>query len=336
MRRVLAVLRPLSYKPPMQSFNVCRALASVACGLALLSACDKGNTVTPDSAPAEPPATQAEVVEPAEEAAPKDTLATLLRDILAAPHRSDENRARDEFRHPAQTIEFFGVTPQSTVVELWPGGGWYTEILAPLLRDEGTLIVTSFDPNGEPAYYGTKQAIALKDLIANQPEIFGKVVTAIVGVDIELDKKGKVKKTTLKPDWTLAPESSVDIVLTFRNSHGWFNNGQEDLIYGKAFAALKPGGVFGVVQHRANAGEDPKKSSKNGYLPEAAVIASAEKAGFKLAEKSEINANAKDTKDYEKGVWTLPPRLALEDKDRDRYLEIGESDRMTLKFVKPE
>ncbi len=320
----------------MQVSDFRRFVVPAVCGLALLTACDKGNTVAPDSAPAEPPATQAEVVEPAEEAAPTNTLAAMLPDILAGTHRSDANRARDEYRHPAETLEFFGVTPQSTVVELWPGGGWYTEILAPLLRDEGKLIVTGYDPKGEPSYYGTKQAIAMDEKIQNQAEIFGKVAVAVVGVDIELGKKGKIKKTTLREDWTLAAENSVDVVLTFRNSHGWFNNGQESLIYGKAFAALKPGGVFGVVQHRAAEGADPKKTAENGYLPEAAVIASAEAAGFKLAEKSEVNANPNDTKDYEKGVWTLPPRLALGDKDKDRYVGIGESDRMTLKFVKPE
>jgi len=320
----------------MRTSNFCRFTVATACGLALLGGCDKGNTVAPDAAPAEPAPTQAEVVEPAEEAEPEADLASMLSNILAAPHRSEANRARDEYRHPADTLTFFGVTPQSTVVELWPGGGWYTEILAPLLHDQGKLIVTGYDPKGEPAYYGTKQAIAMNEKITGQAEIFGKVETAILGVDIELDKKGKVKKTTLREDWTLAPEGSVDVVLTFRNSHGWFNGGQEALIYGKAFAALKPGGVFGVVQHRAAEGADPKKTAENGYLPEAAVIASAEKAGFKLAEKSEANANPNDTKDYKKGVWTLPPRLAEGDKDKERYNAIGESDRMTLKFVKPE
>jgi predicted methyltransferase len=133
----------------------------------------------------------------------------------------------------------------------------------------------------------------------------------------------------------LAPAGSVDVVLTFRNSHGWFRDDQQEQVYGAAFEALKPGGVFGVVQHRANEGADPKETAPKGYLPEAAVISAAEAVGFTLAEKSEINANAKDTKDHPEGVWTLPPGYALEDKDRDKYAAIGESDRMTLKFVKP-
>ncbi len=151
---------------------------------------------------------------------------------------------------------------------------------------------------------------------------------------IVLGDEGKVKSIKINA-MDLGPAGSADAVLTFRSSHGLYNREAIDLVYKAAFDVLRPGGVFGVVQHRAAEGADPSVSAKMGYLPEATVIDAAKKAGFELAEKSEINANAKDTKDYPKGVWTLPPSLTEKDKDREKYVAIGESDRMTLKFVKP-
>ncbi len=237
-----------------------------------------------------------------------------LQKVIASSHRSAKNRARDLDRHPLETLEFFGVSPTQTVVELWPGNGWYTEILAPFLRDRGQLIVTNFDPNK------IKPAKALQDKLAANSAIFGKVKIAIIDPPQKL---------------ILAPNNSVDVVLTFRNIHNWIIGGYADKVYAAAFQALKPNGILGVEEHRAKAGTSLQDSAKTGYIDERAVIADIEKVGFKFIGKSEINANPKDTKDYPDGVWTLPPTLRLGEKDKERYLAIGESDRMTLKFIKP-
>ncbi len=248
-----------------------------------------------------------------------------LDSVLASPHRGD-NAARDAARHPKETLEFFGVERNMTVVELWPGAGWYTEILAPYLRDEGKLIVTNWPTDHER--YG-EYATKFDEKVKAAPEIFGdlQIITAPVSADEPFE---------------LAPEGTVDVVLTFRNSHGWFNNGQTEQIYGAAFKALEPGGIFGVVQHRAAEGANPEETAKQGYLPEAQVIEAAQAVGFELVEKSEINANPKDTKDYPGGVWTLPPSLSGPERgkeqspeDKAKHEAIGESDRMTLKFRKP-
>jgi predicted methyltransferase len=247
--------------------------------------------------------------------------------VLASPHRSSENSARDVYRHQKETLEFFGVERNMTVVELWPGGGWYTEVLGPFLRDEGKLIVTNMPADHER--YG-KRAAEFEAKIKAAPELYGDVTFAIA-------------PTAADQPFELAPEGTVDVVVTFRNSHGWFNNGQTEQIYGAAFRALKPGGIFGIEQHRAAEGANPQESSKQGYLPEALVIEHAQKVGFELVEKSEINANPKDTKDYPAGVWSLPPSLSgqeddkpLTDEEKAKYTAIGESDRMTLKFRKPQ
>lgn len=247
-----------------------------------------------------------------------------LASVLASPHRG-ENAARDSQRHPQETLEFFGVERDMTVAELWPGGGWYTEILGPYLRDEGTLIVTNMPADHER--YG-QMAQKFADKLKASPEIYGDVtiVTAPTSADQPFE---------------LAPEGTVDVVLTFRNSHGWFNNGMTELIYGAAFRALKPGGIFGVVQHRANEGAKPEDTAKDGYLPESQVIEAAQAVGFELVEKSEINANPNDTKEHPAGVWSLPPNLRgaegaeLSEEEKAKYREVGESDRMTLKFRKP-
>ncbi len=254
--------------------------------------------------------------------------------VLAMPHRTAENRARDVWRHPAETLAFFGVEPDDTVVELWPGGGWYTEILAPYLANDGKLIVTVFDPAGPTEYYGTAQSQKLLERAKAEAAVFGQLGTATVKQTLEIGPDGKVAKTTIH-DFELAPAESVDAVLTFRNSHGWYRNGALPVIYGAAFRALKPGGTLGIEQHRAPAGSDPEQTAKTGYLSEASVIATAEAAGFELVERSEINANPKDTHDHPDGVWSLPPSLSGGDKDRDKFVAIGESDRMTLKFRKP-
>lgn len=294
--------------------------ASLGLGLALsLVACDKDKEATVNADDATADASDTNTEEPAAEEPPAFPD---LDTVLAAEHRSDEHKARDAHRHPKETLEFFGLTRDMTVVELWPGGGWYTEVIGPFLRDEGTYIVTNWPADHER--YG-KYAKKFTDKLAANPEIYGEptVITAPTDANEHL---------------VLAPPNSVDMVLTFRNSHGWYNNGQTEQIYRAAYEALKPGGTFGVVQHRAAEGANPEETAEKGYLPEAQVIAAAEAVGFELVEKSEINANPKDTKDYEGGVWTLPPNLGGEqsDEDKAKHAEIGESDRMTLKFRKPE
>ncbi len=247
-----------------------------------------------------------------------DSSANALKVVLEGSHRSAENKARDVYRHPAETLAFFGVKPTSTVVELWPGGGWYTEILAPYLKDGGKLIVTSPDPNGdaESPYVAAAKRFAEK---FSDTSKFGTLTTVIVGNE----------------PFSLGGPGSVDVVLTFRNSHGWYAGNRQEEIYGAAFAVLKSGGTFGVVQHRAPEGGDAKAWAEKGYLPESVVIEAATKVGFVLDAKSEINANPKDTRDYPEGVWSLPPTLEKAGDNAERYKAIGESDRMTLRFKKP-
>jgi predicted methyltransferase len=254
---------------------------------------------------------------------PKKAPAPLQSDsIMAAvanPQRSEANRSRDVYRHPTETLTFFGLRPEMTVIELYPGTGWYTEILAAVVRGQGKLVVATPDPQSKNEYRA-KGAREFRSRIATETAVFGEVGVA-----------------TLEPGTpiTLAPPDSVDMVLTFRNTHGWINDGVAAEVYAAAFRALKPGGVLGIEQHRANPGADPKASAKNGYVSEAEVIHLAEAAGFKLSARSEVNANAKDTHDHPDGVWSLPPTLRGGDKNRDQFLAIGESDRMTLRFVKP-
>ena len=299
----------------MRAMSKTRPVLITACSVALsLLACDKNNSESVNADEATPAQKQAERPEFPD-----------LDSVLASPHRGDA-AARDEYRHPKQTLEFFGVERTMTVAELWPGGGWYTDILGPYLRDEGTLILTNFPKDHER--YG-ERAQKFEDKITGNPDLYG-TPTIVTG------------PTSPEQAFELAPEASVDVVLTFRNSHGWFNNSQTEQIYGAAFRALKPGGVFGIVQHRAAEGANAEETSKQGYLPQALVIEQAQKAGFELVETSEINANPADTKDYPGGVWTLPPALSgpeqgveQSEEDKAKHIEIGESDRMTLKFKKP-
>lgn len=248
-------------------------------------------------------------------------VAALLDAAIAGDHRPEANRARDQYRHPKETLLFFGLAPAMTVVEIWPGGGWYTDILAPVLRDEGRLYAAHFAVNYEQAPAYAKQSHRnFQTKLAERPDVFGKV-----GV-----------KELLAPRFVdIAPAGSVDMVLTFRNVHNWAKAGNADAMFTTFHTLLKPGGTLGVEEHRAKPGTSFEDQVKSGYMTEQYVVEAAERAGFRLVDKSEINANPRDTKDYPDGVWTLPPTLRLGDKDRDRYLAIGESDRMTLKFVKP-
>ncbi|MCZ7620682.1 MAG: methyltransferase [Myxococcota bacterium] len=260
------------------------------------------------------------VLGPAASAAPSESATERLQRAIASPDRSSESRARDAARHPLQTLQFFGVEPDMQVLELWPGGGWYTEILAVFLTGDGSLAITNYDPTGPQDQAQHRYARVLADRLAADPARFG----AIEVIEIE------------PPDrFDLGAKDRFDRILTFRNNHGWIRGGYHDQVYREAFRVLKPGGVLGVVQHRAPDGADALASAENGYVPEAYVIEAAQRAGFRLDARSEINANPRDTKDHPKGVWTLPPSFRLGDVDRAKYEAIGESDRMTLRFVKP-
>ncbi|MBB4708058.1 putative methyltransferase [Xanthomonas arboricola] len=227
---------------------------------------------------------------------------------------------RDVYRHPGQTLAFFGIKPTQTVIEITPGGGWYSEILAPYLRDKGKYVAAVVDPAAVPEGRGRDSAQRGRDELekkfAAKPEVYGK--PSFVSY---------VPKTP-----SFGVDNSADLVLTFRNVHNWRMAGNAEAMFAGFYKVLKPGGVLGVVEHRAKA--DVPADDKSGYVGQAQLIAMAEAAGFKLAGKSEVNANPRDTKDYDGGVWTLPPSNNHDKADDAKYKAIGESDRMTLKFVK--
>jgi len=244
----------------------------------------------------------------------------LLDRALTAEHRSAANRLRDKYRHPRETLLFFGLRPDMTVVEIWPGGGWYSEILAPVLREKGKLYLAHYAVENPQATGWQREARAkLETEYARRPERYGKPVFTSLG----------------PPDYlAIAPAGSADMVLTFRNVHNWSAQKTDGLVFRAFFDALKPGGILGVVEHRANPGAPFEQQIRSGYMTEVYVIDLAEKAGFKLVATSEVNANPKDTKDHPHGVWTLPP-VSRGKLDPEKYSAIGESDRMTLRFEKP-
>ena len=237
---------------------------------------------------------------------------------LSGAHRGEGNADRNSARHPRETLEFFGLEGKMTVLEVSPGGGWYTEVLAVLLGGEGTLVAAHYSPNGG-AYARRSLGGFLRKLGENN-DIYGGVVVA-----------------ALQPptDMTPVPPNSVDMAVAFRNVHSWMRMDQAETFFGAIYDAVKPGGVFGVVQHRAKPGTSTDVMRKTAYVTEEQVIAFAELAGFELEARSEINANPRDTKDHPGGVWTLPPSLSGDEANRDKYHAIGESDRMTLRFRKP-
>jgi len=240
--------------------------------------------------------------------------------ILAGDQRPAANRARDAYRHPKETLQFFDLRPDMSVVEVWPGGGWYTQILAPVLRERGKYYAAHFHIDEKsPRYMGPAREAFVKSL-AVRPDLYDRVVVTSLDAPRHVD---------------IAPRGSVDLVLTFRNVHNWSAAKTDEAMFRAFFDALKPGGVLGVVEHRANEGTSLEQMIKTGYMTEAYVIGLAQQAGFRLVARSEVNANPKDTKDHPRGVWTLPPTFRLGDQDRQQYAAIGESDRMTLKFVKP-
>ena len=264
-------------------------------------------------------------------AAPAPTLAedagaswdSAMAAVLAGEHRGSSrsgvpNSSRDGARNPAETLKFLGLQPDSSVVEIWPSGGWYTEIIAPFVAKEGQFYGAHF-PSGTDSEFINRALDAYKAKLQAHPEAYGnaQITTMFTG------------------QMNLAPEP-VDIVLTFRNVHNWMARDFQDEVMQGFYDVLKPGGILGIVEHRAAPGSEQDPKAESGYVTEEYTIELAEKAGFVLDAKSEINANPKDTRDHPEGVWTLPPTLRLGDEDREKYLEIGETDRYTLRFRKPE
>ena len=238
-------------------------------------------------------------------------LADPLKNAIESEIRSDKNVARDVYRHPYETLTFFGIRPDMTVIELSPGGGWYTEILAHYLKDNGELIAVHFDPS-------------MGDFAKRVRDNFEKKLASSSDYD-------QVKLASLNSKYSEV--ESVDVVVTFRNLHNWIGPNW-DFIIKNSYASLKKGGLLGVVEHRAKEGTSIENMKKTGYVTEKYAIESIEKLGFKLIAKSEINSNPKDTKDHPRGVWTLPPVMRLKELDQDKYLQIGESDRFTFLFKK--
>jgi predicted methyltransferase len=247
---------------------------------------------------------------------------SLIDQALAGDHRAAANKARDQYRHPKETLLFFGLQPDMTVVEVWPSAGWWTEILAPVLKDKGKYYAAWFatQSKGAPDFLKEREK-GFDAMLAGNPGLYGEVI----------------KTALMAPEYVaMAPKGSADMVLTFRNAHNWAKAGNAEAMFKAFYDTLKPGGILGVKDHRAKPGTSFQQQIDSGYLTEEYVIETAEKAGFKLVAKSEINANPKDNADYPGGVWTLPPNLRnVAEADKPKFLAIGESDRMTLKFVKP-
>lgn len=253
-----------------------------------------------------------------------------IEQAMLGDHRSEENRARNRYRHPVGALTFFGLAEGMTVMEIWPGGGWYTEILAPVIRHHGQFVVAAYDVDvpDQPQYRYRLQK-AMLEKFAARPDLYDQVA---------------VVPYSPPASASLGEADSIDMILTFRNTHGWIGDGLAESVFAEFGRVLKPGGVLGVVQHRAAEGADSGSSVEMGYVSEQAVIELARSGGLYLEARSEVNANPADTKDYEGGVWTLPPSLSrceeIESEGemkacRDTYQAIGESDRMALRFRKP-
>lgn len=242
-----------------------------------------------------------------------------LDSIIKGDQRTAANMARDQYRHPADTLKFFQIEPHMTVVEISPGGGWYSEILAPLLKGRGSFYAAHFPADSNSSFFVNSRKAFSKKFVDNR------------------ETYGEVKLTTFTPDGTaeIAPAGAADAVLTFRNVHNWMGRDKEQQAFDQFYTALKPGGLLGVVEHRAKPGTIRADMIKSGYVAQDYVIELAKNAGFVLEASSEINANSKDSGHHPRGVWTLPPTLRLGDDNREKYLAIGESDRMTLRFRKP-
>jgi predicted methyltransferase len=246
-------------------------------------------------------------------AAPPDAA---LKAAVANPARSPNFVARDTARHPADELAFFGIKPGMTVVELWPGGGYWSEILGPYLAKQGTYYVALEPSNNTEAEQANSKWHTRMDAMKSQI--------------------GTIHETTLGAGhFDIAPPGSADLILTFRNLHNWMEGGYAEQALAACFTALKPGGILGIEEHRGRKDKPQDPKAKDGYVREDYTIALMKKAGFVPAGSSEINANPKDTKDCVDGVWTLPPTLSQGDKDRAKYIAVGEADNFVLRFRKP-
>jgi predicted methyltransferase len=248
----------------------------------------------------------------------RETTALALDNILAGSQRSAQDTARDRYRHPKETLLFFGIRPEMKVLEVWPEPGWYTDIIAPLVREHGKYFaaVIAADPDSK---YVTGRLSDYQQKLTSRPDVYGAVQMVTFPAD----------------GGDVVPPGSLDMVVTFRNIHNWMARDSAGQAFATLYKALKPGGVLGVVEHRGIAAIAQDPQAKSGYVNEDYAIRLIEGQGFRLVGESQVNANPKDTKDYEQGVWTLPPTYRLGEKDKQTYADIGESDRFTLKFVKP-
>ena len=242
-----------------------------------------------------------------------------LEEAVASELRTPANVERDPFRNPIETLKYYDVKPHHHVVEIWPGRGWYSEILAPYLKDQGQYYAAHFPATSSVNFYRNMR-LKFDEKIKQTPALFDKTIVTDFAPPDEVD---------------IAPEGTIDRVLTFRNVHNWMKSDSDQAAFNAFFKALKPGGILGVVEHRAKPKTDKDTTVKSGYVTEEYVKTIATNAGFLWVSASDINANQKDTTDHPKGVWTLPPTLRLGDEKRDYYTDIGESDRMTLRFLKP-
>jgi predicted methyltransferase len=243
------------------------------------------------------------------------TSTAALDQSIHGAQRSPKFVGRDSARHPAEVLTFFGVRPDATVVEVWPGGGYWSEILAPYLRTSGTYYVAV-----PSAADSEKEAAFFRHRVAAEPALFSHLTVTELGAG----------------HTDIAPPASADVVLTFRNLHNWMYDGNADEMFAAFYRALKPGGILGIEEHRGRTDKPQDPKAEDGYVRQDYTIALAKKAGFELVGSSEVNANPKDTKEWPKGVWTLPPTFALGDTDRAKYAAIGEADNFELKFRKPE
>lgn len=299
-----------------------RSVLMASLSAVALAACSGSDAPAPDVEAPTPPPVEAEA---------ETTEAPSMETVLAGDWRTDAERARDTSRNPAETLDFFEIASSDTVVEIWPGGGWYSNVLAPYLAlDGGTLIAAHWDP---AVFEGERKA-----------SVEGRIADYMAKYGADADTFGTVELSAFSAEsGPLAEVGTVDAVLTFRNVHNWMSGDYTAKFFDDAYAALKPGGVLGVVEHRlpSSAEQDPRGSS--GYVHEDFVKGLAAAAGFEFAASSEVNANPADTADHPFGVWTLPPVSRTTDRDGNAvegfdpavYEAIGESDRMTLKFVKP-
>ncbi len=251
----------------------------------------------------------------------ENALSKKIEAYMEGEHRSEKNIARNVYRHPLKTLKFLGIRDDMTVVEIWPSAGWYAELLAPALRDSGRYYAAGFATSAKRTPMWRKNMVErFQQKLEAHPDLYDQVI---------------VTELSIPEQTEMAPLGSADAVLTFRNVHNWMKGGYAEGMFEAMYATLKHGGVLGVVEHRAKEGTSIENMIKSGYVTESEVIRLAEKAGFIFEARSEVNANPKDNADHPRGVWTLPPSLRLKEVDKDKYLAIGESDRMTLRFVKP-